>query len=93
MIKNLIDPTFFVIDPTVEGKSSALRHVASAENYADIITNPLVHAKFETCRDLCSGMKSDLKRTPIVQSEDEETVSQVYMFFDEHIHDMYVLHA
>ena len=70
-----------------------VRYVASAENYADIMTKPLVHAKFEICRDLCSGMKSDLKRTPIVQAEDEETVSRVYMFFDEHIHDRYVLHA
>ena len=66
---------------------------ASAESYADIMAKPLVPAKFETCRNICSGMKSDLKRTPIVQAEDEETVSRVYMFFDEHIHDRYVLHA
>ena len=84
---------FRFIAEALKERAVRIRYVASAENYADIMTKPLVHAKFETCRDLCSGMKSDLKRTPIVQSEDGETVSRVYMFFDEHIQDRYVLHA
>ena len=88
-----IDVRFRFIAEALKERAVRVRYVASAENYADIMTKPLVHAKFEMCRDLCSGTKSDLKRTPIVQPEDEETVSRVYMFLDEHIHDRYVLHA
>ena len=88
-----IDVRFRFIAEALKERAVRVRYVASAENYADIMTKPLVHAKFEMCRDLCSGTKSNLKRTPIVQPEDEETVSRVYMFLDEHIHDRYVLHA
>jgi hypothetical protein len=80
---------FRFIAEALKERAVRVRYVTSVENYADIMTRPLVHAKFETCR----GMKSNLKRTPIAQPEDEETVSRLHMFFDEHIHDRYVLHA
>ena len=70
-----------------------VRYVASADNYVDITTKPLVHAKFQICRALCASMKSDLKHAPIVQQEDEEVVSRVYALFEEHIHDRCILHA
>ena len=88
-----IDVRFRFIAEALKERAVRVRYIASAENYADITTKPLVYVKFETCRDLCSGLKSDLKRSPLGQDEDEETVSRVYMFLDEHIHDRYVLQA
>ena len=38
--------------------------VTNAESYTDIITKPLVQAKFEACREMCAGMQRDLKRAP-----------------------------
>ena len=84
---------FRFIAEALKERAVRVRYIASAENYADIMTKPLVYVKFEACRDLCSGMKSDLKRSPLGQDEDGETLSMVYMFLDEHIHDRYVLQA
>ena len=84
---------FRFIAEALKERAVRVRYIASAENYADIMTKPLVYVKFEACRDLCSGMKSDLKRSPLGRDEDEETVSRVYMFWEEHIHDRYVLQA
>ena len=88
-----IDVRFRFIAEALRERAVRVRYVASAENYADIMTKPLVHVKFEMCRDLCSGMKGDLKRIPLADSEDEETVSRVYMFYDEYIHDRYTMYA